>query len=419
MCLIKCAIRKIPFKLLDLIKNINPFLVLGIPNNASHEETKRKFREKMKEAEDNYELKGKICLAYDMIVNKGYYQECFNLGGNKIRIDLIMNKEIFCYCYTIIGDSLSLIKEMEEIDVLNFKDPLKRNLLYIAARNGHKEICEYLINKGMEVNDTQATGSTALHGAAYYGHTNVVKLLLNYGAKTNIKNIYGHLPIDEAANGEIKQILKESEKDPILKLYQSLQNKNISKNLIPISLNGKIIGKKIICKLNNLPKQYEIYEVEEEWIPAWHGTNFTCLESIAENGLKPAGGKLKSGEEIKVCTSHIRRDRTVDKIKDWANGIFVSPSVFYAAYPAYAKDISCNNETYKVLVEVRVKPNSYFERGSTCPNYKPKKDEPKNLEFRIDAKDENNVQVFSLTFVKAEFFENAKNFNEGNILLNK
>ena len=195
--------------------------------------------------------------------------------------------------------------------------------------------------------------------------------------------------------------------------------KKIAKSFIPIYLEEKIIAKKITCKLINLPEKYNINEVEESWIPAWHGTNFTCMESIAEIGLKPAGGKLKNGDEIQVCISHIGRDKTIDKIPDWANGVFVSPSIFYCAYPAYAKEISSQNESYKVLVEVRVKPNSYYERESTCPRYKPKTDEMKMLEYRIDAKNESDVQVISLTFVKNEFFVNAKNFSEGNIFLTR
>ena len=181
----------------------------------------------------------------------------------------------------------------------------------------------------------------------------------------------------------------------------------------------KNIGKKITCKLINLPNKYEQGEVDKKWIPGWHGTNFNCIESIAEMGLKPAGEKLKDGSEIQVCIYHIERERTVDKFKDWANGIFVSPSIFYSAYPAYAKEISINNELYKVLVEVRVKPESYYEHKSTCPNYKPKIGEPENVEFRIDASKEEDVQVVSLTFVKNEFFEEVKNFSEGDIFNTK
>ena len=398
------------------IIKLNPFLVLGISNKASFKEIKSKFRTKLMENRYNSEKKAEICLAYDILTNKEFYKICDN-ENEMYMINVEKNKEIFCYYYTIIGDFFNLIEEMESIDVLNFKDSGKKNLLYIAARNGHDKICEYLINKGMEINDVQWSGSTALHGAAYYGHTNVIKLLLNYGAKTDIKNKFNHLPIDEAANKEIKDLLKESEKDPIFKLYQTLYTKNISKKLIPIIHKGNNIGKKILCKLINLPNKYKIEEIEKNWVPAWHGTNFTCLESIAEMGLKPAGGKLKNGEEIQVCISHIARDKTINKIPDWANAIFVSPSVFYAGYPAYAKEIACNNELYKVLIEVRVRPGSYIEGGSTCSKYVFKKGEPKNIEYRIEPKNEKDVQVFSLTFIKNEFFEKTKIFEEGNILL--
>ena len=415
MCIIK-NLKKIKFPL-----RINPYLTLGIKKDASPSETKTKFREKMNEARNDDELRAKICLAYDIIVNKTFYR-C--TGENIYQIKDVMpnnpKQDLSVYYYVVIGDFFNLMKDIEDNDcLLYFKDPLKRSLLYIAARNGHVKVCEYLINKGLEINDIQDTGSTPLHGAVYYGQIEVVRLLLNYGAKTNIKNKYDHFPIDEAWTEEMKNLLKEHEQDPIVNLYNSLAIKNIAKSFVPITKNGTPIAKKIICKLNNLQKNDNIYDINKEWIPAWHGTNFTCLESIAEIGLKPAGGKLKNGDELQVCISHIGRDKTIDKIPDWANGIFVSPSIFYCGYPAYAKEIASKNETYRVLVEVRVKPKSYYERESTCPNYISKNGEPKNLEYRIDAKNENDVKVVSLTFVKNEFFEKAKEYSEGKIFVTK
>ena len=38
------------------------------------------------------------------------------------------------------------------------------------------------------------------------------------------------------------------------------------------------------------------------------------------------------------------------------------------------------------------------------------------LEYRIDSKNARDVQVYSLTFVKSEFFEKAKNYSEGDFL---
>ena len=214
----------------------------------------------------------------------------------------------------------------------------------------------------MKVNEIQKTGSTALHGAAYYGQANVVKLLLNYGAKTNVKNNFGHLPIEEAMNDEIKNIIKESENDPIFKLFQTLMSKNIAKKLVSISLNGSIIARKIICKLINLPSKYKLQEVEKDWLIAWHGTNYTVLESIAEIGLKPAGSKNKDGEEIQVCFSHISQTANIDDVQDWGRGIFVSPSIFYCGYDAYAKEICCKNEQWKVLVSHKQCCNKWFNK---------------------------------------------------------
>ena len=407
----------ISFTKLKMPLKINPYLILGLKKDEAQNasKTKNSFREKLSSARNNDELRAKICLAYDIIVNNKFYKEC---EKDVFKINDELGIDIICgYYYAIIGDCYNLINIIEKnINIIYFKDPLERSLLYLAARNGHASICEYLINKGMKVNEIQKTGSTPLHGAAYYGQTNVVKLLLSYGAKTNIKNKFDHLPIDEAMTEEIKNLIKESEKDPIFKLYQSLLSKNIAEKLVPISLKWNVIAKKIICKLINLPKCYNSEEVENNWEIAWHGTNYNVLESIAEIGLKPAGGKNKKGEEIQVCFNHMSQTATVGEVKNWGRGIFVSPSIFYSGYEAYAKEICCKNEQWKVLVEVRVKPNSYIVHKSTCSNYHLKNGEPEILEYRVPAKNEKDVQVFSLTFVKNTFFENAKNYEEGELL---
>ena len=391
-------------------------MVLGITRVEAQDKaiTKNKFREKLSLARNNDENRARICLAYDIIVNNKFYKEC---EKDVFKINDELGIDIICgYYYTIIGDCYNLINIIENnINIINFKDPLERNLLYLAARNGNVSICEYLINKGIKVNEIQKTGSTPLHGAAYYGQTNVVNLLLSYGAKTNIKNNFEHLPIEKAMTEEIINLIKESEKDPIFKLYQSLLSKKLANKLVPISLKGNIIAKKIICNFINLPKEYNSKVIENDWLIAWHGTNFKALASIAEEGLKPAGSKKKDGKEIEVNCHHISQTTTVYNVKDWGRGIFISPSIFYSGYEAYAKEICCKNEAWKVLVEVRVKPNSYDEYKSTCPNYKLKSGEPEFLEYRVPAKNQKDVQVFSLTFVKTDFLENAKTYQEGEL----
>lgn len=398
---------------------VNPYKILGISQNSPKYLVKRKFREEMKKVRYNDDKRAILCLADDIILNPELYIKDNN---DNFHLDPFIKKgNILCHYFTVIGDTFKLmnliINEKDNKDLINFKDSSQRNLLYIAARNGHVNMCELLINIGLfDINDIQYTGSTPLHAAAYYGQETVVKLLLDYGARTDIKNNFGNLPKDEAMTIEIQELLKIAEEDRIGLLYQSLFSKKIATNLFPISSHGKIIAKKIVCTLHNLPTKYTCNEVYENWFTAWHGTNFQVLESIVDIGLKPAGGKTKDGKEIKIHVGHIKRDKTIDKIPHWAEAIFVSPSIFYCAHPAYSKDIISSNESWKIFVETKVKPKSYYEKESTVFEYEYKEGEPKMLEYRIEPKDEKDVQVVSLTFVKEEFLQNIKKFEESNIL---
>ena len=411
----------VQLSLIQLIESfqVNPYAILGIKHDASKDEVKKKFKEKMNKVRDNDKLRAQLCLADDIMLNRQFYKE---VKKDIFEFDPYLNDgNILCHYYTVIGESLKLydliLNEKDNKDLIFFKDSSKRNLLYIAARNGHVNICELIINKGLfDINDSQYTGSTPLHVASFYGHVKIVRLLLNYGARTDIKNKFGFYPKDEAMTKEITKLLKENEEDRIGILYKSLLNKNIATNLFPLYSHGKIIAKKIICKLNNLPEEYNIQEVSEDWIPAWHGTRFQYLESIAEIGLKPAGGKANDGKEIQICVGHYSRELTLDNVPNWGDAIFVSPSIFYCAHPAYAKEIISSNESYKILVEVRVKPKSYIEHGSTVKNYQYKEGEPKALEYRIEPKNEKDVQVVSLTFVKNNFLDKIKTFKEANFL---
>eukprot|EP00957_Ditylum_brightwellii_P062328 4729196-Ditylum_brightwellii.AAC.1 len=53
--------------------------------------------------------------------------------------------------------------------------------LYIAAREGHKEVAEVLLSQGVYVNNATNYGWTPLHIAAKEGHKDVVKVLLSHG----------------------------------------------------------------------------------------------------------------------------------------------------------------------------------------------------------------------------------------------
>jgi ankyrin repeat protein len=71
-----------------------------------------------------------------------------------------------------------------------------RNLLHLAALNGHLDIVRSLVPRGVELNARDNTGRTALHHAARYGHQLVADYLIEGGAvrPDDLEENYGRSP---------------------------------------------------------------------------------------------------------------------------------------------------------------------------------------------------------------------------------
>ena len=53
----------------------------------------------------------------------------------------------------------------------------KNEFLITASANGHKEIVAFLLKNGIDVNQQDKYGETALITASYYGHKEIVEML--------------------------------------------------------------------------------------------------------------------------------------------------------------------------------------------------------------------------------------------------
>ena len=75
-------------------------------------------------------------------------------------------------------------------------------LLYLAARKGHKDIAEFLIANWADVNAKEAANDkTPLHIAAQYGYKDIAELLIAKGAVVDAKDLFGSTPLYDAIEG--------------------------------------------------------------------------------------------------------------------------------------------------------------------------------------------------------------------------
>ncbi|WP_265027948.1 ankyrin repeat domain-containing protein [Wolbachia endosymbiont (group A) of Calamotropha paludella] len=84
-----------------------------------------------------------------------------------------------------------------------------RKPIHIAAEKNYKDIIEFLLGKGVSVDDTSNYGWTPLHYTAWWkGCLEVAKFLVDKGANINAQNVYGREPIHIAAERDNKNIIE-------------------------------------------------------------------------------------------------------------------------------------------------------------------------------------------------------------------
>lgn len=125
----------------------------------------------------------------------------------------------------VFGGYTDILKSMIEMgaDMLNtdkYRKEYTDDYIFKASENGHLDIVDLCINKGVDINKTSNSGYTALHSAALYNRIEVVKFLVSNKANVNLRENGGQTPISIAANKgfeEIVEILLKNGADPTIK----------------------------------------------------------------------------------------------------------------------------------------------------------------------------------------------------------
>lgn len=73
-------------------------------------------------------------------------------------------------------------------DSAHIRGDVISDAMYAAARNGHAEVVEYLLDRGAATDAKGVFGATGLHWAAMNGHRHTVDLLLARGASLTIRD---------------------------------------------------------------------------------------------------------------------------------------------------------------------------------------------------------------------------------------
>jgi ankyrin repeat protein len=80
--------------------------------------------------------------------------------------------------------------------------------LHEAAREGHVEVIQYLLEKNADVNVRTALGSTPLHWAAIGGHAGAARALLDAGGDVDATNYEGKSVLDWAPQKNKEAVMK-------------------------------------------------------------------------------------------------------------------------------------------------------------------------------------------------------------------
>ena len=131
---------------------------------------------------------------------------------------------------------------------------------------------------------------------------------------------------------------------------------------------------------------------------AYHGTNIDVVCSILLDGLVMPNTVVSSG--IRVCppNNHIARGKEAFGIADFANGIFVTPSIHYCSDPAYAVTFSDGDQLLFPVLEYSVKRDGYKAYGSTVSGYTAhSSDNLDAIEWRLT--NPADIEILSVLFI--------------------
>jgi hypothetical protein len=131
---------------------------------------------------------------------------------------------------------------------------------------------------------------------------------------------------------------------------------------------------------------------------AYHGTNINAIRSILLDGLVAPGTVVSSGLRVTPPSHHFSRKNTHSYIRNFADAIFLSPSIYYSSDLTYATKFSDGDRQVIPILECGVKSGSYATNAKTVERYiQHPGDDLKSIEWRVT--DGTNVEINAVLFI--------------------
>lgn len=131
---------------------------------------------------------------------------------------------------------------------------------------------------------------------------------------------------------------------------------------------------------------------------AYHGTTIGVIRSILADGLVMPGTVVSQGKRISPPKNHIPRGRKAFGVDDFADAVFLSPSVHYSSDLTYAVPFSHDDQQLLPVLECSVPTKSYSVYRSTVLTYVARPGDDINaIEWRIS--DPEKVVINAVLFI--------------------
>ena len=163
-----------------------------------------------------------------------------------------------CLYYTVREGKYETSKYLiEECGLpLNEKDFYGQNPIYYAAREGHLNLCQLLVEKGIDVNLEDKFGQTCIFYAIREGHIDIVEFLIKHGANVNKNDKKKQTPVSFALKHNKNDIAQLLTSNGAIKPEQKKNNKDNNKK------GKKNIEEEPKTEINvQIPKKYILVKI--------------------------------------------------------------------------------------------------------------------------------------------------------------